>query len=241
MGDDDAALPGYAVVSPVRDEAGALHGRSSRSSPRPIVPWNGSSWTTLRRRHPANRRASYAARHPWIRVIGAEDGPRGGWRHTRRARGAPVVRAFEARAALRSRRERRDHRESSTATSSSRPTTSSGSRDDLRPGAAGGNRRRRDPRVRRSSGARPISPAPRARRPQGVPARMPRGHRRPAADHGLGRDRRVRRAARGWEVHVLTERRSSITSPADQASRGGGRGSRRAGRATTWGTAPTSC
>jgi len=83
------ALPRYAVVTPVRDEA--LHfARTARSmiaqTHRPqrwIVVDDGSTDGT---RQIAER---FAAEHDWIRVIGT--GPR-----DRRARGAPIVRAFEA-------------------------------------------------------------------------------------------------------------------------------------------------
>src|SRR5437016_4363102 len=82
-------LPDYAVVTPVRDEAEHL-ARTARSmiaqTHRPlqwVVVDDGSSDET---RAIAER---FAAEHDWIRVIGT--GPR-----KQRARGAPIVRAFEA-------------------------------------------------------------------------------------------------------------------------------------------------
>src|SRR5918911_632269 len=83
------ALPRYAVVSPVRDEAEHF-ARTANSmisqTHRPqrwVVVDDGSTDGT---REIAE---SYAAEHDWIRVV--ELGTRTG-----RARGAPIVRAFEA-------------------------------------------------------------------------------------------------------------------------------------------------
>lgn len=82
------ALPGYAVVTPVRDEA--EHFTRTASSmvaqihrpQRWVVVDDGSTDGT---REIAER---FAAEHDWIRVLAME--PR-----ERRARGAPIVRAFE--------------------------------------------------------------------------------------------------------------------------------------------------
>ena len=83
------ALPRYAVISPVRDEA-AHFARCARSMvaqhhrpARWIVVDDGSTDET---REIAER---FAGEHDWIRVIAMP--PR-----ARRARGAPIVRAFEA-------------------------------------------------------------------------------------------------------------------------------------------------
>jgi glycosyltransferase involved in cell wall biosynthesis len=82
-------LPAYAVVSPVRDEAEhfartALSMVAQTHRPRTwVVVDDGSMDET---RAIAER---FAAEHDWIRVIGTA--PR-----ARRARGAPIVRAFEA-------------------------------------------------------------------------------------------------------------------------------------------------
>ena len=94
MRPDDSALPGYAVVSPVRDEAASLPRtiESVVAQTHPPLEWvivdDGSTDDT---RAIAE---TYAERHPWIRVIAAEDGG-AAVPASRRARGAPVVRAFE--------------------------------------------------------------------------------------------------------------------------------------------------
>lgn len=82
-------LPTYAVISPVKDEA-AHFSRTAESllaqTHRPvrwIVVDDGSDDGT------AEIADEYAKRHPWITVIRLTPG-------TRRARGAPVVRAFNA-------------------------------------------------------------------------------------------------------------------------------------------------
>src|SRR5436305_1128228 len=91
---DVAALPTYTIVSPVRDEAEhlartaeALVGQTHLPQEWVIVD-DGSTDGT---REIAGR---YAAEHPWIRVVEV------GTSHER-ARGAPIVRAFNrGRAAL---------------------------------------------------------------------------------------------------------------------------------------------
>jgi hypothetical protein len=83
------ALPAYAVITPVRDEADHF-ARTARSmvaqTHRPqrwVVVDDGSTDGTR------ELAARFAAEHDWIRVV--EMGPR-----DRRARGAPIVRAFAA-------------------------------------------------------------------------------------------------------------------------------------------------
>ncbi len=82
-------LPTYAVITPVRDEAEHF-GRTAESvlaqSHRPqewVIVNDGSSDGT---RQIAE---SYAANHDWIRLVDSDASPR-------RARGAPIVRAFHA-------------------------------------------------------------------------------------------------------------------------------------------------
>src|SRR3954451_24863419 len=92
-------LPTYAIVSPVRDEA-THFARTAESilgqTHRPL------EWIIVDDGSTDGTRAladAYAARHPWIRVIEA------GATHER-ARGAPIVRAFQQGvAALRERPE----------------------------------------------------------------------------------------------------------------------------------------
>lgn len=92
-----AALPTYAVITPVRDEAEYL-GRTAESL---VSQSHGpAQWVVVDDGSTDGTRQiaeSYAARHDWITVTSTSG------RHDR-ARGAPIVRAFEAgRALLRTR------------------------------------------------------------------------------------------------------------------------------------------
>src|SRR4051794_28445183 len=82
-------LPRYAVISPVRDEAAHLARTAEALLAQTHRP---STWVIVDDGSTDSTRAiadDYARRHDWIRVIGAPA-------DHRRARGAPIVRAFKA-------------------------------------------------------------------------------------------------------------------------------------------------